>query len=642
MRRNNMWRWIIIAVFIIATAYYLIPTIKYYSLSPEYKENPENYDIVTDLELRSVKRGLDLQGGIRLVMEINLASLVEQLGSNQDERFDEMHRLALDLSKNQEEDFLTIFLRLAQENNLPLELYFESDKRLDENNNVLPVDQYLRGEANNGILQSLEILRNRVDQFGVAEPNIQRQGDNRVIIELAGVDDIERAKQLVGKTAQLEFKLLKSAEVVNDVFDAFDRILSRDTTDIIPEQEDENAQMDSTRIEKAPSTQTEALVSDFFEQTGSDLAEAPEETTVIFDENTFGENPFRSLLANISLYGGWNGVDERNMGVINRLLTRKDFQRVIPTDANFYWSAKPIIHQDITYYELFLLERNAELTGDVITDARVVIGQGYDPSTAGQPLVTMSMNREGSNEWSRITGANIEKRIGIVLDDRVFSAPVVRSQITGGNSSIEGMDSMDEARDLSIILRAGAFAVDMEIIAQQTVGPSLGADSIQKGTTSAILAFIVVICFMLIYYRMAGTIADMALLLNLIFVMAVLAGFNATLTLPGIAGLILTIGMAVDANVLIFERVREELKTGKTIRAAIDSGYSRAFHAILDANVTTLIAAIVLYQFGSGPIKGFALVLMVGIASSMFTAIIFTRCVFDFITSRWTIQKLSI
>ena len=201
---------------------------------------------------------------------------------------------------------------------------------------------------------------------------------------------------------------------------------------------------------------------------------------------------------------------------------------------------------------------------------------------------------------------------------------------------------MDEARDLSIILRAGAFAAEMEIMAEQTVGPSLGADSIQKGTFSAVLAFVFVIGFMFFYYKMSGSIANIALLLNLIFVMAVLAGFSATLTLPGIAGLILTIGMAVDANVLIFERIREELRTGKTIRAAIDSGYTRAFHAILDANVTTLIAAVVLYQFGSGPIKGFALVLMIGIASSMFTAIVFTRCVFDFVSSRWTIQKLSI
>ena len=523
-----------------------------------------------------------------------------------------------------------------------MDLYFDRDRRLDENNTVLAVDAYLRNEANNGILQSLEILRNRIDQYGVAEPIIQRQGQNRVIIELAGVDDIDRAQSLVGKTALLEFKLLKSADVVIEVFDSFDRLLARESQASITGQDAERDEGDTTHVERAPSTQTEANIAELFGESDSVLAETEEESTVIFDEQTFGQNPFRSLLANITPYSGWTGVDERNMGLINRLLVREDFQQIIPNDAAFYWAAKPIVHQDVNYYELFLLERNAELTGEVITDARVNIGQGYDPTTAGQPLVSMSMNRQGSDEWSRVTGANIEKRIAIVLDDRVFSAPVVRSQITGGNSSIEGMGSMEEAKDLSIILRAGAFAADMEIIARQTVTASLGADSIQKGTTSAILAFVVVILFMLVYYRMSGTIADLALLLNLIFVMAILAGFGATLTLPGIAGLILTIGMAVDANVLIFERIKEELLTGKTVRAAIDSGYSRAFYAILDANLTTLIAAVVLYQYGTGPIKGFALVLMIGISSSMFTAIIFTRCVFDFITGRWALQKISI
>ncbi len=642
MKRNNRWRWVFILVCIFTAIYYLFPTFKYYNLTPEYKGSSDNTEVVRDLELKSIKRGLDLQGGIRLVMEINLSSLVEQLSTNQDDRFNEVHQLASQMSLSQEEDFLTIFLRLAQENNLPMDLYFDRDRRLDENNNVRAVDTYLRNEANNGILQSLEILRNRIDQYGVAEPIIQRQGQNRVIIELAGVDDIDRAQSLVGKTALLEFKLLKSAEVVIEVFDSFDRLLSRESQASITGQDAESNEGDTTQVERAPSTQTEANFSELFGESEAALSEVEEESTVIFDEQTFGQNPFRSLLANITPYSGWTGVDERNMGLINRLLVREDFQQIIPNDAAFYWAAKPIVHQDINYYELFLLERNAELTGEVITDARVNIGQGYDPTTAGQPLVSMSMNRQGSNEWSLVTGANIEKRIAIVLDDRVFSAPVVRSQITGGNSSIEGMGSMEEAKDLSIILRAGAFAADMEIIARQTVTASLGADSIQKGTTSAILAFVVVILFMLVYYRMSGIIADLALFLNLIFVMAVLAGFGATLTLPGIAGLILTIGIAVDANVLIFERIKEELLTGKTVRAAIDSGYSRAFYAILDANLTTLIAAVVLYQYGTGPIKGFALVLMIGISSSMFTAIVFTRCVFDFITSRWTLQKISI
>lgn len=642
MRRDNRWRWALIFTFIIAAIYYLIPTFRYYNLSTDFKNNPNNSDVVADLELRSIKRGLDLQGGIRLVMEINLASLVEQLAANKEERFDELHRFGLEQSRNQEQDFLSMFIGLAGERNVPLELYFDRDKRLDENNNVRPIEQYLRDEASDGIRQSLEILRNRIDQFGVAEPNIQRQGDNRIIIELAGVDDIERAKQLIGKTAKLEFKLLKSGDVLDEVFDSFDRILARDATRELVSAQPDTADVDSVQAPRPPSTMTEKSVSELLGQDDTTLTESFEESTVIIDERTFDQSPFRSLLANISTYGGWIGVDERNMAVVNRLLARDDFQKAIPTDAEFLWDAKPIVHEGINYYELYLLERDAELSGDVITDARVIIGSGYDPATAGQPVVTMSMNRRGANEWSRVTGANIQKRISIVLDDRVYSAPVVRSQISDGNSSIEGVGTMDEAKDLSIILRAGAFAADMEIIAEQTVGPSLGADSIRKGTNSAIIAFVIVILFMVIYYKISGSIANLALLLNLIFVMAILAGFSATLTLPGIAGLILTIGMAVDANVLIFERIREELLTGKTVRAAIDSGYSRAFYTILDANITTLIAAVVLYQYGTGPIKGFALVLMIGISSSMFTAIIFTRCVFDFITGKWVTQKLSI
>jgi len=254
----------------------------------------------------------------------------------------------------------------------------------------------------------------------------------------------------------------------------------------------------------------------------------------------------------------------------------------------------------------------------------------------------MPVSLSAARQWSRITGANINKRIAIVMDEKVLSPPVVRSKITDGRSSITGSFSMDDAKNLAINLRSGSFRADMEIIAEQSVGPSLGTDSIKKGTYSAIIGLCVVILFMIIYYRFSGIIATVALVLNLYFIMAVLAGFHAALTLPGIAGLILTIGMAVDANVLIFERIREELLTGKTIRAAIDSGYSRAFYTILDANVTTLITAVILYQYGTGPIRGFALTLSIGIMSSMFTAIVVTRLIFDLITSKQQVQQLSI
>ena len=252
------------------------------------------------------------------------------------------------------------------------------------------------------------------------------------------------------------------------------------------------------------------------------------------------------------------------------------------------------------------------------------------------------MNSEGSRILSRVTGANIDKRMAIILDKRVYSAPVIRSKIPRGSGIIEGIGEMQDAQEIAIVLRAGALPAPVQIIEERTVGPSLGEDSIRKGTQSAVLGLIVVILFMILYYRWSGFIADIALLLNLIIILAVLAGFHFTLTLPGVAGIILTIGMAVDANVLIFERMRDEIRLGKTVRMAIDLGYSKAFSAIFDSNLTTLITAIILYQFGTGPIRGFALSLSIGIVTSLFTALVVTRVIYDFITTRFTIKKLSI
>lgn len=646
MRRDNLWRWIFIGVAILTAIIYLRPTFQYYNnsvnipffyTSSEYKNNPDNEQEMADLSRKAIKRGLDLQGGVRITEEIDLTDLIEQLAENKDPRFDDLLSYMQDLSI-QEEDLLSLFLREMESRGLRLERYFTEDRRLDENNDVRSVEQYLRDMSDDGVSQALEILRNRIDEFGVAEPNIQREGTYRVIIELAGVDNVERAKELVGRTAKLEFKLLKSDEVALNRFDSFDRLMRMDKSGNIPGSEDDLAPDDSTSAPKAASTLTETSIPDLLGQTDSTLSSAIGDSTVIVDQQTFQDFPFRSFFTDI----GTIGVIENNVSLINRLLERDDFQKVIQSDEAFYWSAKPEVIAGRNYYELFLLERDASLAGDVITDARVSIGQGYDPQTAGKPMVTMEMNGSGSKRWAQITGDNVQKRIAIVLDDKVFSAPTVINKISGGNSQITGIGSMDEAKDLAIVLRAGAFSADMIIIAEQTVGPSLGADSIRKGTLSIIVGFVLVFLFMIVYYKMSGSIATLALMLNLLFVMAILAGFHATLTLPGIAGLILTIGMAVDANVLIFERIREELLTGKTIRAAIDSGYSRAFTTILDANLTTLIAGVMLYQFGTGPIKGFALVLMIGITSSMFTAIVFTRVVFDFITARWNIQKLSI
>jgi preprotein translocase subunit SecD len=277
-----------------------------------------------------------------------------------------------------------------------------------------------------------------------------------------------------------------------------------------------------------------------------------------------------------------------------------------------------------------MLKRKPELTGEVITNAQAQIDQGG----LGGAVVTMQMDAEGSREWARVTGANVNKRIAIVLDNAVFSAPNVRQKIIGGNSQIEGMENMEEARLLEIVLKAGALPAPVEIIEERTVGPSLGEDSINKGTNSFIIGFILVLVFMIVYYQFGGVPADIAVLFNVLFILGILAGFHGTLTLPGIAGILLTVGMAVDANVLINERIREEFGAGKTLRAAIDAGYARAFPAIIDSNLTTLLTSIILYQFGSGPIQGFALTLGIGIVCSLFTAIILTRVIFEITTDR--------
>ncbi|HEY6437460.1 MAG TPA: protein translocase subunit SecD, partial [Ignavibacteriaceae bacterium] len=321
-------------------------------------------------------------------------------------------------------------------------------------------------------------------------------------------------------------------------------------------------------------------------------------------------------------------TEDRNK--LELILSRPDVQKVIPNNVEFKFNAKT--QQDGSggeFHVMYLVNKDPELTGGVITDANANI----DPNTS-TPMVTMTMNSEGATEWARITGANVNKRIAIMLDGAIFSAPVVKGKIPGGRSQIEGMADLNEAKLLEIVLKAGALPAPVDIIEERTVGPSLGEDSINKGLLSVILGYTLVGLFMIIYYRKAGTIAAAVLTFTILFILGVLAGFNATLTLPGIAGIILTIGMAVDANVLIFERIREEMATGKTIKASIDSGFSRAYSAIIDSNITTFFTGIILYQFGTGPIQGFALTLMIGIAASVFSALVISRVILDIMVSK--------
>jgi preprotein translocase subunit SecD len=466
---------------------------------------------------------------------------------------------------------------------------------------------FLENESEKAIDRGMEIVRNRVDQYGVSEPTIQKLGANRIIVELPGVTKEGEVRRLLQGTALLEFKLMKDPELVYRIMDAIDKAVADLTT--------------------TDSTDT-ALV-----------ATLPDDTTAIdtpegelSPEEFAKKHPFFSVaLINPDQFPGDAVVAEENKEKIRRMLEREEVRRVIPNDLQFVWSAKPSVFDDTRYFMLYAVKRTAELTGGVIVNARAQI----DPSF-NQPIVTMEMNSEGAREWARITGANINKRVAIVLDNAVFSDPVVRNKIIGGNSQIEGLDDLDEARLLEIVLKAGALPAPVEIIEQRSVGPSLGEDSIRSGLFSAGLATLLTIIFMVFYYRTGGIVADLALIFCLLFLLAILAAFHGTLTLPGIAGIILTLAIAVDANVLIYERVREEIATGKTLRAAIDAGYDKAFSAIFDTNLTTFITGVILYQFGTGPVQGFALTLMIGIASSMFSAVFITRVIFNILADKYT------
>jgi protein-export membrane protein SecD len=491
----------------------------------------------------------------------------------------------------------------------------------------------------------MKILRNRVDQFGVAEPVIQQQGNKRIIIQLPGVDDPERVRGLIGRTALLEFRLVREQDEVARVLSGLDLALRGVTV--------EGTVIDTSGVETVDTTAVDTTSFDV--ATGETTA--GEDSVPSFDtgldsllptlpgaeqldvplQSVSEDKPFTSYL--ISFVNGGVVVDERQIETVNALLATEQAQRAIPDNSEWMWHHEAqVIQGGGMGRVLYLTEARATLDGSTLIDATT----RPDPDDPTMLNVGFRLNRQGAIVFARFTGENINRRIAIVLDDQVRSAPVVQTKIPGGEGRITGLDDDEEAGDLAIVLRAGALPAPVNIIEERTVGPTLGRDSIVAGTYAALGGFVVVIIFMLVYYRFSGVLACFALIFNLVIVLAVLARLHAALTLPGIAGLILTIGMAIDANVLIFERIREELAKAKTVRSAIEAGYERAFTTILDANVTTLITAFVLWQFGTGPIKGFATTLSIGIVASMFTALLCTRVIFELITTRRMLKQLSI
>ena len=531
--RTLLYRAGLIVALIVASAVYLVPT--FVTDPPQFWKDY--------LPGQRIHLGLDLQGGTHLLLSVDLQKAVQ---NSLDQTVDALRReltdaklgvdtvarhdgrievrlpgsdraAATDLLKERFPD-LVLENSETQNGNVSLDLFLSKreEKRLREF----------------ALEQSLETIRNRIDQFGVSEPTIQRQGAQDIVIQLPGIQDPQRAKDLIGRTALLEFKILSDAADARDVV--------------------------------------------------SGQKQAPPGTQVL------------------------SGVDTERVGGRSQRTQ-------------------------------YLVESKTLMTGDVIADAAV------RPATQMEgPHVALELNARGAKIFESLTGANVGRRLAIVLDNTVYSAPVIRERIAGGHASITGNFDIKEARDLAIVLRAGALPAPVTIIEERTVGPSLGRDSIRQGVLSFVVGGALVVLFMVVYYKRAGVIADLALILNMLFLLAALAGFQATLTLPGIAGIVLTLGMAVDANVLINERIREELRLGKTARAAIEAGYERALPAILDSNITTFLSGIILFQFGTGPIKGFAVTLCVGIVTTVFTAVFCTRVVYDYLLTYRRLQTVSV
>jgi preprotein translocase subunit SecD len=523
----------IYAIICLVAVYFLIPTLIPQLPSPWNEYFPKE----------KIHLGLDLQGGMHLVLEVDTEKALESM----------MERSANDLKESLMEDKVhfrkvekakgaTISLELTEaagrqaldkilrDHYLDLEIA-SSEPREGGQTVILKINDKRAIDLKKLTVEhSLETIRNRVDQFGIAEPEIVPEGNNRIMIQLPGIKDPERAKNLIGKTALLEFKIV----------------------------DDENS----------------------------------------LDEALRGNIPEGDIIA----YGLRTDKSTGQRGSMPYLIKNKTL-----------------------------------LTGASLETAKVQISDRF-----GEPNVSIKFNSQGATDFDRITNDNVRKRLAIVLDGVVHSAPVIQERISGGNAQITGNFTMDEARDLAIVLRAGALPAPVNILEERTVGPSLGSDSIRQGIIATLIGSLLVILFMIIYYRLSGTVADLALIINVVLVLGILAAFKATLTLPGIAGLLLTVGMAVDANVLIFERIREELRTGKNIRLALDTGYKRAFITIIDTHVTGIVSAIFLIIFGTGPIKGFAVTLIIGLLASLFTAVFVTRVIFDYFTWNFNVKKLSI
>lgn len=582
---------------------------------------------------KEINLGLDLKGGMNVMLQVQLEDLVKAIsGNNPNPEFQRALALAKERSVNSREDYISLFEEAWKEvaNGQRLAQIFgtyEMRDRIRPESTDDEVIAVIREEAESAISNSFNVLRNRIDRFGVTQPSIQKLGNSgRILVELPGVKEPERVRKLLQGTASLEFWETFTAQelsgYLNEANAKLAEILAAEDTLSAAAPAAETAQETA-----APADATDSLLSQEIAQAQADAASEAELEAYRKQNPLFAVLTPSGFTTNACI-GFSSALDTAK---VNRYLSMPQIAEIFPAEFRPMWTVKPseyVAGENI--FELVAIKSTsrdgkAKIDGGVITDAHVV----YDHGSNGEPSVSMNMNAEGANVWARMTGDNVGRQIAIVLDGMVYSYPNVQNAITGGSSSITGNFTPDEATDLVNVLKSGKLPAPATIIQEQVVGPSLGAKSINAGMISFLIAFLLVLLYMVFFYQGAGIAADAALLCNVLLLFGVLVSFGAVLTLPGIAGLVLTMGMAVDANVIIYERIKEELAAGKGMSKAIADGYSNAYSAIIDGQVTTLLTGIVLFIFGSGPVQGFATTLIIGIITSVLTSIFITRIIFD-------------
>ncbi|MGX8690213.1 MAG: protein translocase subunit SecDF [Bacteroidaceae bacterium] len=590
--------------------------------------------------------GLDLKGGMNVILEVSIPDVVNALANNsKDPVFTETLAAAKKRALSSQDNFIDIFAQEFAKKagaDAKLSTFFATSNLKDKINSQTPNEEVisvLKTEVNNAVSNSFLVLRARIDRFGVAQPNIQelagKQG--RIMVELPGIKEPERVRKLLQGSANLEFWETYKVSEISDVLSRIDSRLAQKYADENPEEA--KAEEPAATEQTAQAASEDDLAKQLLDKEAEGQAD---QITAAQKEALRKNNPLLARLNPYPYADSWVAgyAHYSDTADVNRMLASADAKAIIPRDLKFMWGVKPMDGTE-QYYELYCIKSDnkngqADLSGDVVVDSKADFDQH------GNPCVSMAMNTEGARKWATLTKQNIGRGIAIVLDGYVYSAPRVNGEIAGGRSEITGNFTVEDTQDLANVLKSGKMPAPAKIVQEDIVGPSLGQESIQKGFTSFIIAFIILMIYMCIIYGfIPGMIANGALLLNFFFTLGILTSFQAALTMSGIAGIVLTLGMAVDANVLIYERTKEELKGGKAVQSALTDGYKNAFSAIFDSNFTSIITGIILFNFGTGPIRGFATTLIIGIICSFFTAVFLTRIVYEHFLGKGKLQDLT-